>query len=68
MSRHGGAGEASRLQRRLEALNDARELADGVLADSTLDEVLNVLERASSRRPLDGGFNPAAGPRRSPAA
>lgn len=52
MSRHGGTGEASRLQRRLEALNDARELAEGVLPDATLDEVLHVLERASSRRSL----------------
>jgi GTP-binding protein EngB required for normal cell division len=52
MSRHGGAREASRLQRRLEALNDARELAEGVLPDATLDEVLHVLERASSRRSL----------------
>lgn len=52
MSRHGGAREASRLQLRLEALNDARELAEGVLPDATLDEVLKVLERASSRRSL----------------
>ena len=36
MSRHGRAREASRLQRRLEALNDARELAEGVLPDDAL--------------------------------
>ena len=44
--------EASRLQRRLEALNDARELAAGVLPEETLEIVLEVLERASSRRSL----------------
>lgn len=52
MSRHSGAREASRLHIRLEALNDARELAGGVLPDEALDEVLGVLERASSRRSL----------------
>ncbi|MFJ6026297.1 GTPase [Pseudarthrobacter sp. NPDC092424] len=52
MSRHSGAREATRLDRRLEALNDARELAGGVLPDETLDGVLGVLERASSRRSL----------------
>lgn len=52
MSRHGLAKEATRLQARLEALNDARELAEGVLPDDALGEVLHVLERASSRRSL----------------
>lgn len=52
MSRHSSAREASRLRIRLEALNDARELARGVLPDEALDEVLGVLERASSRRSL----------------
>ena len=54
MSRHGAAAEASRLDRRLEALNEARELADGALPDDVLDGVLQVLERASSRRSLSG--------------
>ena len=44
--------EASRLDRRLEALNEARELAAGALPDDVLDGVLQVLERASSRRSL----------------
>ena len=52
MSRHGLAKETTRLQTRLEALNDARELAAGVLPDDALGEVLHVLERASSRRSL----------------
>ena len=52
MSRHSGTREASRLGSRLEALNDARELAGGVVPDEALDEVLQVLERASSRRSL----------------
>ena len=33
MSRHSGTREASRLGSRLEALNDARELAGGVVPD-----------------------------------
>ncbi|MDR6506641.1 GTPase [Arthrobacter oryzae] len=52
MSRHSGTREASRLHTRLEALNDARELAGGVLPEESLDDVLHVLERASSRRSL----------------
>ena len=52
MSRHGAAAEASRLDRRLEALNEARELAAGALPDDVLDGVLQVLDRASSRRSL----------------
>ncbi|MDQ5861260.1 MAG: 50S ribosome-binding GTPase, partial [Actinomycetota bacterium] len=52
MSRHSVAREASQLDRRLEALNDARELAEGVLPDAALEEVFQLLERASSRRSL----------------
>ena len=52
MNRHGAAREASQLQRRLEALDEARQLAAGALPEETLDEVLRVLERASSRRSL----------------
>jgi GTP-binding protein EngB required for normal cell division len=52
MSRQGGSREASQLGRRLEALNDARELAAGALPEETLAEVLQVLDRASSRRSL----------------
>lgn len=52
MSRHTGAREASRLDSRLQALNDARELGEGVLPDEALQEALRVLERASSRRSL----------------
>ncbi|WP_426996139.1 GTPase [Pseudarthrobacter sp. N5] len=52
MSRHGVAREASQLHRRLEALNAARELAEGVLPEESLDGVFQVLERASSRRSL----------------
>jgi GTP-binding protein EngB required for normal cell division len=52
VSRHGAARGKSQLDRRLEALNDARELAAGVLPDESLDDVLQVLDRASSRRSL----------------
>lgn len=52
MSRHGAVREASQLQRRLEALDEARNLAVGALPQGTLDEVLAVLDRASSRRSL----------------
>ena len=52
MSRHSAAAEASRLDRRLDALNEARELANGALPDEVLDGVLQVLDRASSRRSL----------------
>src|SRR6478609_9959708 len=52
MTRHAAAKEASTLDRRLDALNEARELADGALPDEALDEVLDILERASSRRSL----------------
>ncbi|WP_457962747.1 50S ribosome-binding GTPase [Arthrobacter sp. D1-29] len=52
MSRHGDARESLQLDRRLDALNDARQLADGVLPDEPLEEVLQLLERASSRRSL----------------
>ncbi|MFB9654283.1 GTPase [Pseudarthrobacter oxydans] len=52
MSRHSDTREATRLDRRLSALNDARELGEGVLPDESLQEVFSVLERASSRRSL----------------
>jgi energy-coupling factor transporter ATP-binding protein EcfA2 len=52
MSRHGAARVSSRLDARLEALNVARELADGVLPDAVLQDVLGLLERATSRRSL----------------
>ncbi|NUS36422.1 MAG: ABC transporter [Pseudarthrobacter sp.] len=52
MSRHGGALESSRLDRRLQALQDARGLGEGVLPDGPLQEALLVLERASSRRSM----------------
>ncbi|MBT2531679.1 50S ribosome-binding GTPase [Arthrobacter sp. ISL-48] len=52
MSRHSDARESSQLDRRLEALNDARELAEGVLPDESLADVFQLLERASSRRSL----------------
>ncbi|MET3903577.1 GTPase [Paenarthrobacter sp. 4246] len=55
MSRHGQVREASQLQRRLEALNTARELAEGVLPDENLQSVYDVLERATSRRSLSAG-------------
>ena len=54
MSRHGAAREISQLDRRLEALDSARELAAGVLPEDALDQVLQVLDRASSRRSLSG--------------
>ena len=52
MSRHGDARESSRLDRRLQALDDARELGEGVLPDTALDRVYQVLERSASRRSL----------------
>ena len=52
MSRHGSARVSSQLDGRLEALNDARELAEGVLPDDVLEDVLRLLERAASRRSL----------------
>ncbi|MET3706040.1 GTPase [Arthrobacter sp. UYEF6] len=52
MSRHSVAREASQLDRRLQALNDARELAEGVLPDAALEGLFRLLERASSRRSL----------------
>lgn len=55
MSRHSLVRESSALQRRLEALNTARELAEGVLPDQELQSVYNVLERATSRRSLSAG-------------
>ncbi|MFE4197716.1 GTPase [Paenarthrobacter sp. NPDC056912] len=55
MSRHGQVRESSRLQRRLESLNAARELAEGVLPDQELQAAYDVLERATSRRSLSAG-------------
>lgn len=55
MSRHSLVRESSALQRRLEALNSARELAEGVLPDQELQSVYDVLERATSRRSLSAG-------------
>ncbi|PTT65456.1 ABC transporter, partial [Arthrobacter sp. HMWF013] len=52
MSRHSAAREASRLDRRLEALDEARGLAEGVLPETALEDVFRLLERASSRRSL----------------
>lgn len=52
MSRHGLARQASQLDMRLEALNTARELGDGVLPARSLEAAYRVLERASSRRSL----------------
>ncbi|VXB28251.1 GTPase [Arthrobacter sp. 8AJ] len=54
MSRHSGARESSRLDARLQSLQDARELGEGVLPDQALQEAFDVLERASSRRSLSG--------------
>jgi putative protein kinase ArgK-like GTPase of G3E family len=55
MSRHSQVRESSQLQRRLEALNTARELAEGVLPDDALQSAYDVLERAASRRSLSAG-------------
>lgn len=55
MSRHSQVRESSQLQRKLEALNTARELAEGVLPDQVLQSVYDVLERAASRRSLSAG-------------
>jgi energy-coupling factor transporter ATP-binding protein EcfA2 len=52
VSRHSAAREASRLDSRLQALDDARGLGEGVLPDQALEEVLAVLDRAGSRRSL----------------
>jgi GTP-binding protein EngB required for normal cell division len=52
MSRQTTAREASRLQRRLEALNEACGLAAGALPDEPLQEARQVIERAGSRRSL----------------
>ncbi|WP_430295430.1 GTPase [Sinomonas sp. B1-1] len=52
MSRHRGQRRTSRLDDRLEALNEARELAEGVLPAEALSAVYGVLDRAASRRSL----------------
>jgi len=52
VSRHSGARGSTRLDNRLQALQDARELGTGVVPDEALQEASDVLERASSRRSL----------------
>lgn len=52
MSRHRGEASSSHLQVRLEALNTARELAEGRVDGHQLGAVYGVLDRASSRRSL----------------
>ena len=52
MSRHSGARGSTRLDDRLQSLQDARELGEGVVPDEALQEAFDVLERASSRRSL----------------
>ncbi len=52
MSRHGAAREASQLHRRLDALSEACSLAAGALPEDTLQEALDVIDRASTRRSL----------------
>jgi GTP-binding protein EngB required for normal cell division len=52
MSRHGAARVSSRLDGQLEALSIARDLAEGVLPGDVLQDVLGLLERATSRRSL----------------
>ncbi|MFF1829757.1 GTPase [Paenarthrobacter sp. NPDC058040] len=55
MSRHSQVRESSKLQQRLESLNTARELAQGVLPEPALHSVYEVLDRATSRRSLSAG-------------
>ncbi|GAB4099622.1 GTPase [Sinomonas halotolerans] len=52
MSRHRGKRSASVLGERLDALNEARGLAEGVLPPEVLEGAYRVLDRASSRRSL----------------
>ncbi|NVM93951.1 GTPase [Arthrobacter wenxiniae] len=52
MSRHRDARTESALARRLDALNEARELGEGRLDDAALQQAYGVLERATSRRSL----------------
>ena len=54
MSRHGARRGISQLDHRLEALDSAREIAAGALPEEALDQVLQVLDRAGSRRSLSG--------------
>lgn len=54
MSRHRGKGTSTRLDERLEALDTARSLAEGVLPEEDLRFAYGVLDRASSRRSLSG--------------
>ncbi len=59
MSRHRGEHsepqQQARLQGRLEALNTARELAEGRVDEAQLQELYGVLDRASTRRSLSSG-------------
>lgn len=52
MNRHREARAESALASRLAALNEARELGEGRLDDASLQQVYDVLERATSRRSL----------------
>lgn len=52
MSRHRQARAESTLDRQLIALNEARELGEGRLDDPVLQNVYDVLERATERRSL----------------
>lgn len=52
MSRHRDSRAESTLDRKLAALNDARELGEGRLPDAALQDVFDVLERATERRSL----------------
>ncbi len=52
MSRHRKAAQGSPLRNQLEALDDARNLAEGRLPEESLAPVTAVLERASGRRSL----------------
>lgn len=54
MSRHRGTGEHTPLTGRLDALNQARELAEERLPEESLRSVYEVLERAAGRRSLSG--------------
>lgn len=54
MSRHRGKGQQTPLIDRLDALNEARKLADGRLPEESLRSVYEVLERAAGRRSLSG--------------
>ncbi|GAA1340958.1 GTPase [Arthrobacter roseus] len=52
MSRHRRSAQGSPLRAQLEALDEARNLAEGRLPEEALDKARGVLERASGRRSL----------------